>query len=632
MNRVFRKLIPQVGYLAALVPAALFGQALFGQANWPGFGNDPGQARYSTLNQITPANAGKLKIAWTYDTALEGRKWETTPLMIGDVLYFTLPQGNDGVVAVDATTGKQIWKYESKGVRGRSNRAVSYWPGDAKTPPRLLFAAGDKLIALSAKTGEPLSEFGKNGIVDLREGVSDKYPRAFYSVSSPPAIYKDLAILGPSTQETGRYGPSGDPRAFDIRTGKLIWRFHTVPQPGEANAGTWGPGGEPDRSGPPTWGLFTVDNARGMVFIPVGNPASSFYGADRKGTNLYANCLLALDANTGKLLWYFQTTHHDLIDADLAGAPILIDVTRKGRKIPAVAEVTKLGMVFILDRMTGKPIYEVEERAAPKSPVPGEESWPTQPFTTKPPSLIRLSMSRDDITSVTPESRKFCLDWWDRDNMHNEGPYSVHGDKGTTVMFPGTGGGGNWGGMSYNPQLGYLFVNVSNISTLGRMKPFKPTGADASAPEDYRNEVAYTRFSDRDGNPCQQPPWGEFAAIDVNTGDVAWRVPLGIVEELEAAGVHNTGTPNVGGSLATSTGLVFIGASRDNRFRAFDAKTGKIVWETKLEASAAASPITYRGKDGKQCIVVAAGGPSDLGRGFKDSTNWPQKLVAFTLP
>ncbi|MBV8841257.1 MAG: pyrroloquinoline quinone-dependent dehydrogenase [Bryobacterales bacterium] len=609
------------------------------QTTWAGFGGDPGHTRYSTLNQITPANVAKLRQAWAYDLGSMGRKWEATPLVVDDVMYLTLPQGADGVVALDPVTGKQLWKYEAKDSRGRSNRAVSYWPGDAKTPPRLLFASGDKLIALSAKTGQPVKEFGDNGVVNLRIGVADNYPTGAYSFSSPPAIYKDLAILGPSTQETGRYGPSGDPRAFDIRTGKMIWRFHLVPRPGEPNEGTWGPEGWQERSGPSMWGLISVDTERGIVFLPVGNPSSSFYGADRPGTNLYANCVLALDAATGKLLWYFQTTHHDLVDADLAAAPILFDITRNGRKIPAVAQVTKLNMVFILDRLTGKPIYPVEERPAPKSTVPGEVSWPTQPYTVKPAPLGRLSITRDELTTVTPESRQFCLEWWDREHMRNEGVFSSYGSEGTTVMFPGTIGGGNWGGMAFNPQLGYLFVNISNLGTIGKLAPVPPNSR-RSAPSglpplpevDYLNGPAYTRFQDENGLPCQQPPWGELAAINVNTGDVAWKVPLGIVDSLEAKGITNTGTPNVGGAIATSTGLVFIGATRDKRFRAFDAKTGKLLWETKLEASAAASPVTYRGKDGKQYVVIAAGGPSDAGRGTEFEGNFPQKLIAFSLP
>jgi quinoprotein glucose dehydrogenase len=613
--------------------------ALLAQSNWAGFGGDSGHTRYSTLNQITPANVSKLRQAWVYDLGKMGRKWEATPLVVDDVIYLTLPQGSDGVVALDPLSGKQLWKYEAKESRGRSNRAVSYWPGDAKTPPRLLFASGDKLIALSAKTGDPVKEFGDNGVVNLRTGVADNYPTGGYSISSPPAIYKDLAILGPSTQETGRYGPSGDPRAFDIRTGKMVWRFHLVPRPGEPNEGTWGSQGWQERSGPSLWGLISVDTERGMVFLPVGNPSSSFYGADRPGTNLYANCLLALDANTGKLLWYFQTTHHDLIDSDLAAAPILFDITRNGRKVPAVAQVTKLNMVFILDRLTGKPIYPVEERPAPKSTVPGELSWPTQPYTVKPPPLGRLSVTRNELTTVTPESWQYCLDWWDKEQMHNEGPSSSYGSEGMTVMFPGTIGGGNWGGMAFNPQLGYLFVNISNLGTIGKLVSLPANSRRAAPPGlpplpevDYLNNVAYTRFQDKNGLPCQQPPWGELAAINVNTGDIAWKAPLGVVDALEEKGIKNTGTPNIGGPIATSTGLVFIGATRDKRFRAFDAKTGKVLWEVRLEAAAAATPITYRGKDGKQYVVIAAGGPSDAGRGTEFEGNFPQKLIAFSLP
>jgi glucose dehydrogenase len=244
----------------------------------------------------------KLCQAWAFDLGIRGRKWEATPLVVNDTMYFTLPLGKDGVVAVDPVNGKQIWKYEAKEGRGRSSRAVSYWPGDSGTPPRLLFTAGDKLIALSAKTGEPVKEFEDNGTVNLRAGVADKFPSGGYSVSSPPAIYKDLAIVGPSTQETRRYGPSGDPRAFDIRSGKLAWRFHLIPQPGEANESTWGPQGWQDRSGPSMWGLISADTERGIVFLPAGNPSSSFYGAGRPGLNLYASRLLALNASTGKPL------------------------------------------------------------------------------------------------------------------------------------------------------------------------------------------------------------------------------------------------------------------------------------------------------------------------------------------
>jgi quinoprotein glucose dehydrogenase len=417
-------------------------------------------------------------------------------------------------------------------------------------------------------------------------------------------------------------GPSGDPQAFDVKTGKLVWRFHVVPRPGEPNAGTWGEGWK-DRGGPAIWGLMTVDTERGMVFIPTGNPGGSFYGGDRPGTNLYATSVVALDAGTGAYKWHFQTTHHDVFDADLAAAPALIDVVRNGKRIPAVAQVTKMGgMLFILDRLTGKPLYDVEERKVPISKVPGEASEPTQPFPVKPAPLSRLGMSKADITTVTPKSNKFCTEWWDKERMSNDGPYTPYGADGVTVVFSGTIGGGNWGGAAFNPQLGYLFVNTSSLATIGHMVP-------GNGAEKYRNELSYTRFWDEDRYPCQQPPWGELAAVNVNTGDIAWKIPFGVYPELIAKGIPPTGTPNLGGPIATASGLVFIGATKDARFHAFDAKSGKELWYAQLEAAGAATPMTFQGRNGTQYVVIAAGGPGDTDRG--GSETYSQKLVAFAL-
>ncbi len=301
----------------------------------------------------------------------------------------------------------------------------------------------------------------------------------------------------------------------------------------------------------------------------------------------------------------------------------MIDVVRDGKRIPAVAQVTKMGgMLFILDRQTGKPIYGVEERKAPKSDVPREVTAPTQPFPIKPAPWARLGMTRSDITTVTPESNKFCTEWWDKEHIYNDGPYTPYGSKSVTVVFSGTIGGGNWGGSAFNPQLGYLFVNTSNLATVGRMVP--GTGL-----EKYGNELAYTRFWDDNKYPCQQPPWGELAAVNVNTGDIAWKIPLGIYPELIAKGIPPTGTPNLGGPITTASGLVFIGATKDRRFRAFDARTGKELWYAELEAAAGATPMTFMGRNGTQYVVVAAGGPGDTDRGGTE--NYPQKLAAFAL-
>jgi quinoprotein glucose dehydrogenase len=357
------------------------------------------------------------------------------------------------------------------------------------------------------------------------------------------------------------------------------------------------------------------------VYLPHGSPTYDFYGGDREGNNLYGNSLVALDAATGKLKWYFQTVHHDTWDYDLESAPILFDVTRNGAKIPALAITSKTGLVFILDRRTGKPLYDVEERPVPPSEIPGEHASATEPFPVKPAPLSRMSFTPDDIAKVTPEQEQFCRDLLANDGgMAYGGPFNRYGFK-TTINFPGTLGATNWHGGSYDPDLGYLFYNTLDLGDTGKMSKGAPGAANAYS----RN--GFSRFWNGDKYwPCQAPPWGEMVAINVNTGEYAWRVPLGVIEELDAKGVHNTGTMNMGGSVSTAGGLVFIAATNDRRFRAFDAKTGKVLWETQLEAGGYASPLTYQGKDGKQYVVIVAAGGGYYDRMTGDS------VIAFALP
>ena len=605
----------------ALQSAAL-PQAIPQKGDWPTYGRDPGGSRYSPLDLIDTKNVSNLQRAWTYHTREPGRSFESTPIVAGDVMYLTTH--TQKVIALDPETGHELWRFDAK-APGRENRGVSYWPGDRDTPPRILFGTGDgRLIALDAKTGVPVPGFGDNGEINLRTGITDKYPKAAYAISSPPAIYRDLVIVGPATQEGPSHGPNGDPRAFDVRTGKLRWRFHILPQPGEPGGETWPPDGWRDRSGPSQWGIGTVDTERGMIFLPVGNPADSFYGADRKGKNLYANSVVALDALTGKLLWYYQLVHHDLFDYDLSAPPALIEVNRNGKTIPAVAQITKMGLLFILDRMTGQPIFGVEERAVPKSDVPGEESWPTQPFPIKPPPLARMSLTSGELTMRTPEAHKFCLEWFSR--LRHQGPYTPFGLT-PSLIFPGTMGGGNWGGVSFDPHLGYIFVNTSSLGGAGQM-----VATPAGAPMPYRNEGGYTRFLDQDQYPCQQPPWGELTAVNANTGDIAWRVPLGSYDEVEAQGLKNAGASNMGGSIVTAGGLVFIGATTDAKFRAFDARTGAELWMTRLEATADTVPMTYLGRSGKQFVVIAAAGSNRFRMIANTAGTTADALVAFALP
>jgi glucose dehydrogenase len=641
----------------AAAGAVVLSAAAFAQKDWKTYGNDPGHSRFSTLVQITPQNVTRLTRAWEFDTKTQGRKWQNTPVVVNNIMYITLQNG--GVVALEPETGRELWRFDTP-VRGRSVRAIAYWAGDEDTSPRLLYGANDKLIELDPITGKPVESFGNKGVLDVHPGRPAAMPAtsrgtsgdastgsgqrgragrgggpggsggrgegaAFgsgFSISSPPAIYKNLAILGGSEGENAVIGPAGDPQAVDVKTGKVVWRFHVVPHPGERNAGTWGDGWK-DRGGPAVWGLMTVDTERGMVFIPTGNPGGSFYGGDRPGDNLYATSVVALDAATGAYKWHFQTTHHDLFDADLAAAPALVDVVHNGKRIPAVAQVTKMGgMLFILDRVTGKPIYPVEERKVPISKVPGEVSAPTQPFPTRPAPWSRLSMTRADITGVTAESNKFCAEWWEKEHMYNDGPYTSYGADAVTVVFSGTVGGGNWGGLAYNPQLGYVFVNTSSLATIGHMVP-------GGGSEKYRNELSYTRFWDNNKYPCQQPPWGELVAVNVNTGDIAWKIPFGVYPALVEKGIPPTGTPNLGGPIATAGGLVFIGATKDARFRAYDAKTGRELWYAQLDAAGAATPMTFMGRNGIQYVVIAAGGPGDTDRGGTEM--YSQKLVAFAL-
>jgi glucose dehydrogenase len=594
----------------------------FGQKDWPTYGHDPGGMRYSPLTQIGPNNVGKLRRAWTYHTGDAGTQFESTPIVVGNRLY--LSTQNSRIVALEPETGKEIWAYDPKVRRPREHRGVAYWPGDKGTAARILFGTGDgKLIALDAANGKPIAEFGANGEVDLRAGVADDFPRAGYAITSPPAIYKNLAIVAPSTQEGPSRGPSGDPRAFDVRTGKLVWRFHTVPQPGEPGNETWGEDGWKQRSGPSLWGLINVDVERGLVLLSTGNPADSWYGADRKGTNLYANCVLALDAATGKLRWYYQLTHHDIFDYDVPGGPASIQVNRNGKTVPVVAQITKMGLLFLLDGSTGKPIFGVEERPVPKSELPGEESWPTQPFPLKPPPLARITIRRDELSKRTPEAERFCAELFDRLTVGEL--YTPNGSK-ATLSFPGAMGGGNWGSVSFDPKLGYVFVNTTNMGGMGRLVTAAPGGAMP-----VRNESAYARFLDQEHYPCQQPPWGELSAVNVNTGDIAWKVPLGNYEELGFDGSKKTGTPNVGGSIATAGGLVFIGATNDSRLRAFSSKTGEELWSARMEATGNATPITFLGRDGQQYVVIAAGGPAHLRSVGDTSRDKADSLVAFSL-
>jgi glucose dehydrogenase len=589
--------------------------------DWPFRGGDPGERRFSPLTQITAANVATLTPAWSLDVGASNL--QVTPLVVNGVMYLS---GGAHVFALEPETGKTLWKFETPSPVGR--RGLAYWPGDGTAGPRILQGAGDRLLALDAKTGRLASEFGGFGWVELSQGIKGDTDGRI-GMQSPPAVYKNIIITGGNNGENSpSLGLYGDIRGWDARTGKLLWTFHTVPRPGEPGHDTWEAGSWKDRSGTNMWSFFTIDTERGIVYAPVGAPTSDYYGADRKGKNLYGNSVVALDAETGRLKWYQQLVHHDIWDFDIPAAPTLIDVRRNGRTVPAVAVLTKMSLLFIFDRVTGEPLFGMEERPVPQSDVPGEATWPTQPFPLKPEPLSRIDFDpAQDFYALTPEHAAFCKELWSSNGMYTKGPYTPPGLTGYMVTFPSTLGGGNWNGLAYDPTLGLIVTNVMNLGQVARMVPGKggPGGPAYVRSTPWGGPVG--RFWNPENKiPCSAPPFGELVAVDVHTGNIAWKVPIGVVEELKARGFANTGTLNIGGPIMTASGLLFVGATIDGYFRAFESKTGRLLWETRLEASAHSIPMTFMGRDGRQYVAVAAGGGSFLGSAPGT------KVVAFALP
>lgn len=601
---------------------AIFALTAGAQTDWPMFGHDAGARRFSPLKQITPLNVNRLRRAWTFHTGQPGS--EGIPVVVGGVMYLAAA---NGIFAIVPETGKQLWHHPASQV---ALRGLAYWPGNKLSHPRVYAGVKGGMVALDAITGKPAPGFANEGLLDLRQGVLGDLPDANISLQSPPAVYQNLIITGSANGEgSPAAGAYGDIRAWDASSGRLVWTFHTVPRPGEFGYESWPPDAWKNRSGTNAWGFLTIDLARGILYVPLGSPTSDFYGADRHGDGLFGNSLVALDVKTGERKWHQQLVHHDLWDYDPAAAPVLFEAMRNGKTVPAVAQITKMGILFAFNRITGEPLYGMEERPVPQTSVPGEKTSPTQPFPLKPPPLSRVSFTKEEIYDRTPEHAAFCQELFAKNQMMIGELYTPLPMDRNVLMFPSTLGGGGWGGVSVDPALGLLFTNVNNLGQWGHMEKRVEKRVEKNGDAYIRTSAygPYARFWNRDTRiPCTNPPFGELVAVDTRTGDIAWRTPLGTVPALEALGVKNTGAPSLGGSIATAGGLVFIGATNDGRFRAFDSKTGRLVWDQPIDANGHTIPITYQGQDGRQYVAIMAGG----GGGYFGGTP-SDSLMAFAL-
>ena len=595
-------------------------------AEWPVYGGDHGAMRYSPLRDINRGNVTQLGIAWTWrpneqpltEYGTEPGTFQNTPLKIGNVLYVSTPYNR--VVALEASTGQEIWRYDPAPYKdgqppngtGFVHRGVAAWR-DASGALRIFIASRYRLICLDAETGKPVPAFGDAGVVNLAEGLSWEVNPRHYTNTSPPVVYKDLVIVGNGVGDrlVYRNDPPGDVRAFDARSGRLVWTFRPLPRPGEFGHETWENDSWKFTGHTNVWAPMSLDEERGLVYLPVSTPSNDYYGVRRPGANLFAESLVCLDAATGQRKWHFQIVHHGLWDYDLPAAPILMPIVTEGRRIDAVVQLTKQGFVFAFNRVTGEPVWPIAERAVPPSDVPGEQAWPTQPFPSRPPAFAEQGVSLEDAFDLTPHLKERAQQELAKYRL---GPLYTPPSFRGTVMRPGVIGGANWGGGAFDPTTGMLYVkSSSNTPAILRLmepdrSPQNPRRDEVDA--DHINRPPPTSFEN--GLPLLKPPYGHLTAIDMNRGEIAWRAVVGdtpfLREHPALKGVAlpaRLGASGAAGAIVTGGGVVFVGGG-DVGFSAFDAMTGQEVWRHPLKVRTTGTPMTYR-VAGQQLVVVATG-------------------------
>ena len=602
----------------------------FDFTRWESYLGGGDSSQYSSLDQINRSNVAKLGVAWTFPTGA-GQPPHFNPLVVNGVMY-VWAQGNV-LVALDAATGKELWRRPIAGRVG--GRGMNYWQSRDGRDRRLLFMNDGMLRAVSADTGEPIASFGEDGRVDLRIGLDGDISKIRpLQTDNPGRIYKNLIIMSLPAGAYDYASPPADIHAYDVRTGKLVWIFHTVPKKGEFGSDTWPDKDREKFGGVHNWSESTVDTDLGIVYIPTGTARFDFYGGNRPGNNLFANSIIALDARTGKRIWHFQAVHHDLWDYDFASAPKLLTIKRDGKDVPILVQASKQGFVYVLDRRTGKPIWPIEERPVPASDVPGEKASPTQPFPAWPKPYARQSFTEADINPYIPQADQEKVREILR-TARNEGLFTPPSLQGT-ISLPGHNGGANWGSSAVDPAHGRFFVVAKSLPTFDKLTLDKRESALAAMPnsggdvQPYRSPVDFMMQSN--SLSAIGPPWSTITAYDMNDGRILWQLPDGDVTSLAQQGITGTGSHDPrGGPVATGGGLLFVGTSSDRKFRARDADTGAVLWDYDLPAASEGVPAVYE-VGGREFVVVPVGGNGSFAGDFGMAKPGPNQYMAFALP